>query len=329
MAFFLVSGKSNRKKLMLNGWISSRCDWLSLLFIQHSCMLHSMTAYGRATAHSGQIKSEVELRSVNSKFLDLRIKMPLLFKDKEMEIRQLVTTHVERGKVELNITITGSENTIEAPSIDPVLFRKYVREIQALTKELDLPPGDIIAQVLRIPQVLSPSETGSSKLEWQLTHQALLESFQAFIHFRKTEGAAMASDLVLRIESIQALIEELTPLENERIKKTRARIRQNLSEFLENEQLDHNRYEQEILFYLEKMDINEEKVRLGQHCIYFLQEIETDDHEKGRKLNFISQEIGREINTLGAKAYDSGIQQIVILMKNELEKIKEQLANIL
>ena len=116
-----------------------------------------MTAYGRATVHSGQIKAEVELRSVNSKFLDLRIKMPLLFKDKEMEIRQMVTTHVERGKVELNITITGSEYAVEAPSIDPVLFRKYVREIQALAAECDLPTGDIITQVLRIPQVLTPS----------------------------------------------------------------------------------------------------------------------------------------------------------------------------
>lgn len=299
------------------------------VFSQFSCMLHSMTAYGRASAHSGQIKAEVELRSVNSKFLDLRIKMPLLFKDKEMEIRQLVSSYVERGKVEMTITITGSENTIEAPSIDPVLFRKYVREIQALAADCGLPTGDIISQVLRIPQVLTPSEGSTSDVEWQLTHQALLEAFQAFIRFRKTEGAALASDLVLRIEAIQALIEQLTPLENDRIQKTRTRIRQNLAEFLENEQVDHNRYEQEILFYLEKMDINEEKVRLGQHCVYFLQEIEADDREKGRKLNFISQEIGREINTLGAKAYDSGIQQIVILMKNELEKIKEQLANIL
>lgn len=296
---------------------------------QFISMLHSMTAYGRATAQEGQIKSEVELRSVNSKFLDLRIKMPLIFKDKEMEIRQLVTTHVERGKVELNITVTGSEHTIEAPSIDPVLFRKYVRELQALTQELGLPSGDIVSQVLRIPQVLVPAETAPSELEWQLTHQALLEAFRAFGHFRRTEGAAMASDLVLRIEAIQALTEQLTPLEEDRVTKTRSRIRQNLAEFLENEQVDENRFEQEILFYLEKMDINEEKVRLAQHCIYFLQEIEADDREKGRKLNFISQEIGREINTLGAKAYDSGIQQIVILMKNELEKIKEQLANIL
>lgn len=296
---------------------------------QYISMLHSMTAYGRATAQEGQIKSEVELRSVNSKFLDLRIKMPLIFKDKEMEIRQLVTTHVERGKVELNITVTGSENTIEAPSIDPVLFRKYVRELQALTHELGLPSGDIVAQVLRIPQVLVPAEGAPSDLEWQLTHQALMEAFTAFGHFRRTEGAALASDLVLRIEAIQALTEQLTPLEEDRLTKTRTRIRQNLAEFLENEQVDENRFEQEILFYLEKMDIHEEKVRLAQHCIYFLQEIEANDREKGRKLNFISQEIGREINTLGAKAYDSGIQQIVILMKNELEKIKEQLANIL
>ena len=296
---------------------------------QSISMLHSMTAYGRSTAQEGQIKSEVELRSVNSKFLDLRIKMPLIFKDREMEIRQLVSTHVERGKVELNITVTGSEHTIEAPSIDPVLFRKYVRELQALTTELGLPSGDIVSQVLRIPQVLVPAEGSSSELEWQLTHQALMEAFTAFSHFRRTEGAALASDLVLRIEAIQALTEQLTPLEEDRLTKTRTRIRQNLADFLENEQVDENRFEQEILFYLEKMDIHEEKVRLAQHCVYFLHEIEADDREKGRKLNFISQEIGREINTLGAKAYDSGIQQIVILMKNELEKIKEQLANIL
>lgn len=288
-----------------------------------------MTAYGRSVAQEGQIRADVELRSVNSKFLDLRIKMPALFKDREMEIRQMVSNHVERGKVELNITVTGSEFANEAPSIDPVLFRKYVREIQALTADLGLPPGDIVTQVLRIPSVLSPAETPASDVEWQLARKALEEAFQAFVRFRRTEGAALASDLVLRIEAIQAQVELLTPLEEDRIVKTRQRIRQNLAEFLENEQVDENRFEQEILFYLEKMDIHEEKVRLGQHCLYFLQEIEADDREKGRKLNFISQEIGREINTLGAKAYDSGIQQIVVLMKNELEKIKEQLANIL
>lgn len=288
-----------------------------------------MTAYGRGGAARGPIRAEVEIRSVNSKFLDLRIKFPPAFKDREMDLRQMLAAGIERGKADVTVTLNGSENALEAPVIDPVLFRKYAAEIRALSAELDIPSGDLVAQILRIPQVVAPIESRLSPEEWELTTQALREALEAFNRFRQAEGAALAADLGLRIDHIRRLIEEITPLENERIRRTRTRIRQNLTEFLENEQVDENRFEQEILFYMEKMDITEEKVRLSQHCTYFLEELRASDRDKGRKLGFISQEIGREINTLGAKAYDAGIQQLVVQMKNELEKIKEQLANIL
>ncbi len=288
-----------------------------------------MTAYGRGSASSGILRVEVEVRSVNSKFLDLRLKYPNAYREREMDLRQMLAAGIERGKADVTIQLSGSDHAIEAPAIDAVLFRRYAREILALAGELGLAPGDTVMQILRIPQVVTLADVQLSEEEWQLTVEALEEALYQFNRFRSDEGQALARDLSTRLDNILALIEEVTPLENDRIHRTRHRIRQNLAEFLENEQVDENRFEQEILFYLEKMDITEEKVRLAQHCRYFLDEMAADGKDKGRKLNFITQEIGREINTLGAKAYDSGIQQIVVLMKNELEKVKEQLANIL
>ncbi len=288
-----------------------------------------MTAYGRGTATSGILKAEVEIRSVNSKFFDLRLKYPSAYKDREMDLRQILANGIERGKADVVITLSGSENAQDAPAIDPVLFRKYTREIQALSSELGLPTGDIVLQVLRIPQVVALTEVHLTPEEWDLTTAAIRDAMTRFNQFRRDEGAALAQDLSQRLQHIIALIDEVTPMENERIIKTRTRIRQNLVDFIANENVDESRFEQEMLFYMEKMDITEEKVRLAQHCQYFLKEIVAIDKEKGRKLGFITQEMGREINTLGAKAYDTGIQQIVILMKNELEKVKEQLANIL
>lgn len=288
-----------------------------------------MTAYGRGSASSGILRVEVEVRSVNSKFLDLRLKYPNAYREREMDLRQMLAAGIERGKADVTIQLSGSDHAVEAPAIDAVLFRRYAREILALAGELGLAPGDTVMQILRIPQVVTLADVQLSDEEWQLTVEALEEALYQFNRFRSDEGQALARDLSTRLDNILALIEEVTPLENDRIHRTRHRIRQNLAEFLENEQVDENRFEQEILFYLEKMDITEEKVRLAQHCRYFLDEMAADGKDKGRKLNFITQEIGREINTLGAKAYDSGIQQIVVLMKNELEKVKEQLANIL
>jgi uncharacterized protein (TIGR00255 family) len=288
-----------------------------------------MTAFGRGTADLGPLRAEVEIRSVNSKLLDLRMKFPAAFKDREMDLRQLFAQGIERGKADVTISLAGSDNALEAPAIDAVLFRKYAREILALAAELDLPPGDTVTQVLRIPQVVALSDARLSPEEWELTVRAVEIALEHFNRFRSDEGTVLAKDLSLRIRLILDLIQQVTPLENERIARTRARIRQNLQEFLAAANVDENRFEQEVLFYLEKMDITEEKVRLEQHCQYFLAEMAAPGRDKGRKLGFISQEIGREINTLGAKAYDAGIQQIVIAMKNELEKIKEQLANIL
>lgn len=292
-------------------------------------MLHSMTAYGRSSFQTDGFKVEAEIRSVNSRMFDVRLKYPPSLKDKEMEIRQMVSDAVERGKVDVIITYIGGEDLTDAPVIDRGLFAKYATEIKKLVADNQLPPGDITGYILRIPHVFVPANPAIGEIEWDLTSKAIREALLQFNQFREVEGAALAADLSHRIKEILRLADEVTPLENERIVKTRMRIRQNLNDFLESEQVDENRFEQEILFYLEKMDITEEKVRLAQHGLFFLAVLEDADKDKGRKLNFISQEIGREVNTLGAKAYDAGIQQIVVAMKNELEKIKEQLANIL
>lgn len=246
-----------------------------------------------------------------------------------MELRQRLAAGIERGKVDASISFYGMEEGPDIPVIDPVLFKKYIAQLRTLAKDNDLTEGDLLSAVLRIPQVLSTFDTPLPEEDWILTLQAVDEALTQFNNFRRNEGAAMARDLQYRINEITGLVDRIVPLENNRIAKTRQRIRQNLIEFIENEQVDENRFEQEILFYLEKMDITEEKVRLSQHCNYFVEVLSATGKDKGRKLNFITQEIGREINTLGAKAYDSGIQQVVVLMKNELEKIKEQLANIL
>jgi uncharacterized protein (TIGR00255 family) len=292
-------------------------------------MLHSMTAYGRGLASRDALRIEVELRAVNSKLFDLRLRYPAALKDREMELRQRLTAGIERGKVEAVISFYGLDDAPDIPVINTSLFKKYVAQLQSLADECDLPQSDLMAAVLRIPQVLTTVDASLPEEEWILTLEAVDDALRQFNQFRIQEGSALAQDLQSRIEVITDLTERITPMEHERINRTRQRIRQNLLDFIENEQVDENRFEQEILFYLEKMDITEEKVRLAQHCTYFVEVLSAPDKDKGRKLNFISQEIGREINTLGAKAYDSGIQQVVVLMKNELEKIKEQLANIL
>lgn len=288
-----------------------------------------MTAYGRSSATSGNVKAEVEIRSVNSKFFDLRLKVPAGYRDKELAIRQILSTSILRGKVEATVTLYLGDTLKDMPVIDSVLFGRYVRELQTLSADLGIPQGDLVSQVLRIPQVIVSQEQPVSDEEWNLTVKALESALLQFNDFRTSEGSALAGDLKMRLQIISGLIEEVLPLELQRIQRMRTRIRQNLNDFLENDRVDENRFEQEMLFYLEKLDITEEKVRLAQHIQYFMEELDSAGQDKGRKLNFISQEIGREINTLGAKANDSGIQQIVVQMKNELEKIKEQLANIL
>lgn len=290
-------------------------------------MLHSMTGYGRATQNHGDQTISVEIRSLNSKFTDLRMKLPNGFREKELELRRIITDRAERGKLEFTLELKSLRGE-DGLSLNQTLFRRYHRELQGLCEELNIPQTDLLASIIRIPNVVSSDESEVDDTLWKAVLSVLEEAFTHFVAFRETEGASLEAELRLRIANISALLEQVDPLETERIERLRQRLRQNLEVHMNKENVDENRFEQELLFYIEKIDITEEKVRLDQHCIFFLEELGKKHAQKGRKLAFISQEIGREVNTLGAKAYSSELQRIVVAMKDELEKIKEQIANL-
>jgi len=289
-------------------------------------MLLSMTGFGRAIKSFDSKSITVELRSLNSKFTDVRLKIPQNFKKKEQEIKKLILDSAERGKVDVNIevqSVTGAEQY----SLNAPLFRKYIQEIKLLAEEEKVDTGDIIAAVLRLPNVMSPAEDSLDEKEWEVLLSAINEALANFTAFRMQEGKVLEDDMTTRIKIIKENLLKIAPFEKQRIVKIKEKMMRSLEEFVGKKNVDKNRYEQEVLFYLEKIDINEEKVRLSQHCDYFLEQLGNSNTAKGRKLSFISQEIGREINTLGSKAYSSDIQRYVVNMKDELEKIKEQIAN--
>jgi len=290
-------------------------------------MLLSMTGYGRSTQTYKDKSITVEVRSLNSKFTDLRIKLPQNYKEKEVGLRKMVLDKAERGKVDLNIDVKSSEGDDEY-SLNPALFKKYYQELSKISDDIGMPPSDYMQAILRLPNVVQAGVDTIDEEEWGAVHNAVVEAVDNFIQFRKDEGAAMCKDLEYRVNNITSGLAIIDPHEKERIQKLRQRLQQNLDEYLGRENVDENRFEQEVIFYLEKIDITEEKIRLEQHCKYFLEQVHGKKIQKGRKLSFISQEMGREINTLGAKAYSSDIQKIVVGMKDDLEKIKEQVANI-
>ncbi|MBK8490729.1 MAG: YicC family protein [Saprospirales bacterium] len=287
-----------------------------------------MTGFGRASRSYADKLISAEVRSLNSKFSDLRFRVPSNFKEREQEIRRTITNRTERGKIDAVVDVKALQGE-DGYTINEPLFRKYFREIESLANELGIEKGDIVQTILRIPNVVAGEDREISEEEWEATMAVVNEALDQFDQFRLTEGAALESELRDRIGNIREQLVKVPPFETERMDRLRQRLRQNLDEFLGKENVDENRFEQEVLFYLEKMDITEEKVRLEQHCIFFLEQLDAQVMVKGRKLSFISQEMGREINTLGAKAYSADIQRLVVAMKDELEKIKEQVANIL
>lgn len=289
-------------------------------------MLLSMTGYGRVAKAYKDKTITIEVRSLNSKFTDVRLKVPQNYKEKEAEIRKMIADKAERGKLDVNIDISSHQGD-EAYGLNKALFRKYFQELKELSIELGMGQDDMLQAILKLPNVVATEEGEISEDEWKAVQGAIEEVLQKFQSFRAAEGNAMEKDLVIRIEKITSLLSQLDPFEEERVQKLRQRLKQNLEEYVQKEKIDENRFEQEIIYYLEKIDITEEKVRLEQHCKYFLEELNKKQTIKGRKLSFISQEMGREINTMGAKAYSSNIQRLVVGMKDELEKIKEQVAN--
>jgi len=291
-------------------------------------MLLSMTGYGRAVNTYKEKTITVELRSLNSKFTDLRIKSPQNYRDKEPLIRKIVTSQTERGKIDITIDIKSAAGDGEF-ALNKALFTKYHQELTSLTQSLNIPQGDLIQSILRLPNVVAPDENMADDGEWKMVEQTIKDAIGTFTGFRKEEGAAMEADCKKRINHIVALLDTIEPHEKARVEHLKTKINRHMEEYVGKDNIDANRFEQEILYYLEKIDVTEEKVRLAQHCKYFLEEVDSEKTLKGKKLSFISQEMGREINTLGSKANSSAIQHIVVVMKDELEKIKEQVLNIL
>jgi len=289
-----------------------------------------MTGYGRAThSHAGKTYT-VEIRSLNSKQNDLRLRSSQHLHKYEMDLRRLVLDQVQRGKLEINVEIADETGGGGVKINTALLNRLYGEVWSAIGADVQKPghAEGLYAALLRIPGMV---EAGSNRLEDEDWAQLKIAANNAVAHlneYRTQEGEVMAKDLAESCTGIANLLEEVAPFEEVRVESVRTRMEKHLKDYLGRGNVDKNRYEQEILFYLEKMDINEEKVRLKQNCEYFLEILANKDTVKGRKLNFISQEIGREVNTLGAKAYAAEIQKLVVNMKEHLEMIKEQLANV-
>lgn len=293
-------------------------------------MIKSMTGFGKQLVSTDKNNYQIEIRTLNSKQVDINLRMPFFLKEYELDIRSTLNKSLIRGKIDVNI-INEKASTNAVPTINQAVADHYFNEIRTLSNTLNLninKPEEFISLILKMPDVLSsPIETVDPE-EYKHLKNGLERAIKQVNEFRSEEGEALAKDLTERILTIIELQKQVDPHEPERAKRIKERIINNLANFSNDVQQDENRLEQEMIYYIEKLDITEEKVRLKKHCDYFL---ETMSAEKfpGKKLGFITQEIGREINTMGAKASDADIQKLVVLMKDELEKIKEQLFNIL
>jgi uncharacterized protein (TIGR00255 family) len=290
-------------------------------------MIRSMTGFGNAVEEFGNKTISVDIRSLNSKFFDLTLRVPSAYKEKDMEMRTMLGRELERGKVEVYISIDSSEPQRKS-RINKDIVRQYYSELKALNDELKINTEDYIGTILRLPDALNMEVENFDEEEWQQISVTLQQAMKAFNEFRNKEGQFMEKDLRERIDAIEDNLKKIEPLEAGRLENIRKRLADQLKESAAKDAVDKNRFEQEVLYYLEKMDITEEKVRLRSHCIYFLDTM-NDPQSNGKKIGFITQEMGREINTLGAKANDAEMQKFVVQMKDELEKIKELMMNIL
>ena len=291
-------------------------------------MLYSMTGYGRAEQTIGDKTFLVEVRSLNGKQFDLRINIPALLKPFEFEIRNMLNEGLQRGSVECFITIKQN-GTGKPVSINTDLAKSYYEPVAALAQELGLPQGDLLSTLLKLPEVITASSETLSDTDWEGFQKVLKEAIYQLNEHRKNEGLSLEADLLLRVSNIEKHQEALTILAPKRRIKIKEGLVKLLEEQVGKENYDGNRLEQELFYYIEKIDISEEQVRLNNHCAYFRSILAEKEVSKGKKLSFILQEFGREINTTGSKANDVEIQQLVILMKDELEKAKEQILNVL
>lgn len=289
-------------------------------------MIQSMTGYGKASCDLGEKTATYEIKSLNSKQLDLYFRIPNGYREKEMEMRLEVMNRIRRGKVEVNLNIEYKEGK-QATLINSAIVKDYYLQLRTILKELGAGEEQVLQAVLRMPEALNSDRHLVDKEESKKLLAALNIALDELELYRSTEGTALEKDISGRIGKIESFLSEIEPFENERLQILRGKIDHSLHDFLPKESIDKNRFEQELIYYIEKLDISEEKTRLRHHCLYFLEVMQ--EAEAGRKLGFVAQEIGREINTIGSKANHSGIQKLVVLMKDELEKIKEQLLNVL
>lgn len=292
-------------------------------------MLISMTGFGKAILELENKKISIEIKSLNSKQLDINTRIPNLYKEKDLVLRNEIKNKLERGKVELSIFIE-SVGTDKETKINKPIVESYYKQLDELSKELgiELDKEPILQTIVKLPDALKVEYQALDEEEWNKIFAGFKIALAEIMDFRNQEGKALQEDIFARVNNIAKLLEEVPQYEVDRIETVKTRINDNLNDFVEKQNVDKNRFEQEIIYYLEKLDITEEKVRLANHCKYFLETSEVGN-SVGKKLGFIAQEIGREINTLGSKANDTNIQKIVIQMKDELEKIKEQLLNVL
>ncbi|MBN2777236.1 MAG: YicC family protein [Bacteroidales bacterium] len=291
-------------------------------------MIISMTGFGREVLEYKNKKISIDVKSLNSKTTDINTRIPGYYKEKELEIRRLISGELKRGKIDfcMFVELNGSEN---ATLINQDLVVSYYNQLKNICENNNIPMGqDILSGIIRMPEVLKNASEDLNDDEWKLVLETVQKAIDACKSFRNAEGKELERDIVANINSILLLLAEVSKFETERVETIKDRLRQGIADIENGNGGDKNRMEQEIIYYLEKLDINEEKVRLKKHCEYFLETVKSDELA-GKKLAFISQEIGREINTLGSKANHAEMQKLVVTMKDELEKIKEQLLNVL
>lgn len=287
-----------------------------------------MTGYGKAVAEFEGKKIHAEIKSLNSKALDITSRIAPLYREKEMEIRQMIAATLERGKVEFNIWIEKEAST-DATQINAALVDNYHKQIKAIAEQSGIPePDDWFATLLRMPDVLTKIESEVlSDEEWAVASNVVSEAISNLVEFRKQEGRALEKKFTEKVDNIEALLAQIEPYEKSRVEKIKQRLMQGLANIPEVD-YDKNRLEQELIYYIEKLDISEEKQRLTNHLKYF-RETMAEGHGQGKKLGFIAQEMGREINTTGSKSNQAEMQNIVVKMKDELEQIKEQVLNVM
>lgn len=287
-----------------------------------------MTGYGVASHENSFVKYTVEIKSLNSKYLELNIRLPKVVSDKDLVLRGECGKLIERGKVNLTVTSEYSDQTANASSINTELLKRYYHQLKDVAYELGEQNTSIFSLALNMPEVIAANDDEVDEEEGAILMDAFFLAIQSFNKFREDEGRVLKADLENRVYLIADLLKEVEAAEGDRIQLIRERLTQSMESAVGKENIDNNRFEQELIYYIDKLDVTEEMVRLRSHCNYFLKALEADS-SSGKKLGFISQEMGREINTLGSKANNAEIQQVIVRMKEELEKIKEQLLNVL